>query len=158
MKDPEQIKTVRRITDAVPTRSDHDRTIPVASWHYQSDAMYCNGNGACFNYDPIDTMCPSWKGTRERKHSPKGRASLIREWVRILGVKGANTQDLAQAEHRRLPLLHWFPWAWNTLRQRQGQYDFSHEVYDSMAGCLACKSCVLSTQTISSVSELPTRQ
>lgn len=58
--------------DAVPTRGDHDRTIPVASWHYQSDAMYCNGNGSCFNYDPNDAMCPSWKGTRERKHSPKG--------------------------------------------------------------------------------------
>jgi len=127
--------------DAVPTRGDHDRTIPVASWHYQSDAMYCNGNGSCFNYDPNDAMCPSWKGTRERKHSPKGRASLIREWVRILGEKGVNTKDLAQAEHRRLPFLHWFPRAWNTLRQLQGQYDFSHEVYDSMAGCLACKSC-----------------
>jgi hypothetical protein len=39
-------------------------------------AVHCNGNGACYNFDPDDAMCPSWKGTRERSHSPKGRASL----------------------------------------------------------------------------------
>ncbi len=29
----------------------------------------------------------------------------------------------------------------NTLARRRGEEDFSHEVYDAMAGCLACKSC-----------------
>ncbi|MEX1214373.1 FAD-binding and (Fe-S)-binding domain-containing protein [Saccharospirillum sp.] len=127
--------------DAVKMRGDYDRTVPVESWSYQSEAMYCNGNGACYNYDPNDAMCPSWKGTRERKHSPKGRASLIREWARLLGEQGQNTQALAMAEARRVPLLHWIPRAWNTWRRERGDYDFSNEVYDSMAGCLACKSC-----------------
>jgi FAD/FMN-containing dehydrogenase/Fe-S oxidoreductase len=127
--------------DAVTTRGDKDRTIPVESWSYQSEAMYCNGNGACYNYDPNDAMCPSWKGTRERKHSPKGRASLIREWARLLGEQGHSTRSLATAEHRRIPLVHWLPRAWNTWRRERGDYDFSNEVYDSMAGCLACKSC-----------------
>ncbi|WP_189611148.1 D-2-hydroxyglutarate dehydrogenase YdiJ [Saccharospirillum salsuginis] len=127
--------------DAVKTRGDYDRTIPVDSWQHQSEGMYCNGNGACFNYDPFDAMCPSWKGTRERKHSPKGRASLMREWIRVLGEQGHDTRTLAQAEQRRVPVLHWFPRAWNTWRRERGQYDFSNEVYESMAGCLACKSC-----------------
>jgi len=29
----------------------------------------------------------------------------------------------------------------NTVAQKMGQQDFSHEVYEAMAGCLACKSC-----------------
>ena len=127
--------------DAVKTRGDYDRTIPVESWEHQSEGMYCNGNGACFNYDPNDNMCPSWKGTRERKHSPKGRASLMREWIRVLGEQGWNTKEAAAAEQRRFPLIHWFPRAWNTWQRQRGDYDFSNEVYESMAGCLACKSC-----------------
>ncbi|MHA7879375.1 MAG: D-2-hydroxyglutarate dehydrogenase YdiJ [Saccharospirillum sp.] len=127
--------------DAVKTRGDYDRTIPLASWEDQSSAVYCNGNGACFNYDPNDAMCPSWKGTRERKHSPKGRASLIREWVRLLGDRGLDTPTLARQERRKWPLLHWPVRAWNTWQARRGQYDFSHEVHESMSACLACKSC-----------------
>lgn len=127
--------------DAVATRGDYDRTIPTATWQDQSSAVYCNGNGACFNYDPNDAMCPSWKGTRERKHSPKGRASLIREWLRLLGDKGLDTPALARQQQRRLPLLHWPLRAWNSWQAKKGQYDFSHEVHESMSACLACKSC-----------------
>ena len=33
------------------------------------------------------TRCvPSWKATRERRHSPKGRAQLMREWLRRLAA------------------------------------------------------------------------
>lgn len=127
--------------DAVTTRGELDRTIPLASWEHQSEGVYCNGNAACFNYDPHDAMCPSWKGTRDRRHSPKGRASLIREWIRILGERDLDTPSLAAVEKKRFPVLHWFPRAWNTLRREQGQYDFSNEVHEAMAGCLACKSC-----------------
>uniref|UniRef100_UPI0013CEFA6F (Fe-S)-binding protein n=2 Tax=Pseudomonas TaxID=286 RepID=UPI0013CEFA6F len=34
-----------------------------------------------------------------------------------------------------------FERARNSLARRMGREDFSHEVYDAMAGCLACKSC-----------------
>ena len=43
-------------------------------------------------------MCPSWKGTRERRHSPKGRAQLMREWLRQLAGAGVDPV----AESRRL--------------------------------------------------------
>lgn len=128
--------------DGVATRGQHDRQIPVAVREQFDSAMNCNGNGACYNFDPDDAMCPSWKGTRQRIHSPKGRASLVREWLRLLGKHGSN----ASTESRKLKLTPgWHNLAArirNSWHKRQGQYDFSHEVYDAMRGCLACKSCV----------------
>ena len=44
-----------------------------------NNAMTCNGNGLCFNYDEKSPMCPSYKVTGDRRYSPKGRASLMRE-------------------------------------------------------------------------------
>src|SRR5256885_12233766 len=67
------------------TRLQGDWSSDVCSSDLQSygAAMHCNGNGACYNFDPDDAMCPSWKATRQRVHSPKGRASLMREWLRL---------------------------------------------------------------------------
>src|SRR3712207_9182760 len=47
------------------------RTIPPPVRASFDEAMHCNGNGACYDWDPDQAMCPSWKGTRERRHSPK---------------------------------------------------------------------------------------
>ncbi len=128
--------------DGVATRGQNDRQIPVAVREQFYDAMTCNGNGACYNYDPDDAMCPSWKGTRQRIHSPKGRAALVREWLRLLSTNGSN----AKTESRKLkltPFWHNLPAKIrNSWNKRQGEYDFSHQVYDAMQGCLACKSCV----------------
>lgn len=122
--------------DEVTTRGQLDRTITRESWDSYSDGMYCNGNGACFNYDPNDAMCPSWKATRERKYSPKGRASLVREWLRLMSEKGVNLEQSSNywPVNSIKRLL-------NTISFKKGQYDFNHEVYDSMSTCLACKSC-----------------
>ncbi|MBU9297732.1 hypothetical protein C6P74_29950 [Burkholderia multivorans] len=125
--------------DEVPTRGEHDRQIDERVWQSYGTAMHCNGNGACYNFDPDDAMCPSWKATRERVHSPKGRASLMREWLRLQGEAGA---DVLAAARERQPWLRGFVDRWrNTRAARRGAADFSHDVYDAMAGCLACKSC-----------------
>ncbi|MBY5928280.1 FAD-binding oxidoreductase [Halomonas sp. DP8Y7-3] len=127
--------------DKVPMRGDFDRQIDERVWQAHADAVYCNGNGACYNYDPNDAMCPSWKATRDRVHSPKGRASLMREWLRLQGQAGIDVVEEAQRK-REETLLGWLKHlpgrARNSLR---GKDDFSHQVYDAMAGCLACKSC-----------------
>lgn len=44
--------------------------------------MHCNGNGACFNFEVNEAMCPTYKASCDRLQSPKGRASLIKEWLR----------------------------------------------------------------------------
>ena len=127
--------------DAVTLRGELDRTIDERVWQSYESAVHCNGNGACYNYDPDDAKCLSWKATRERIHSPKGRASLMREWLRLQGDAGVNVLENSQ-QVRRAGLRNWVQRARNSWRRsRSGQADFSHQVYDAMAGCLACKSC-----------------
>ncbi|APX93763.1 FAD-binding oxidoreductase [Halomonas sp. 1513] len=129
--------------DGVTTRGELDRTIDERVWQAYNAAVYCNGNGACYNYDPDDAMCPSWKATRERVHSPKGRASLIREWLRQQDAAGIDLVEEARKKKaegawgfiKDLPKR-----SLNSLRRKR-EADVSHEVYDAMAGCLACKSC-----------------
>jgi FAD/FMN-containing dehydrogenase/Fe-S oxidoreductase len=123
--------------DQVPLRGEYDRQIDERVWQSYGAAVHCNGNGACYNFDPDDAMCPSWKATRERLQSPKGRASLIREWLRLQAQAGVDVlQPVAGGPLRFLRTL---PSRWRNGR-RAGE-DFSHEVYTAMAGCLACKSC-----------------
>jgi len=117
-------------------RATFDRTIPVAFKQAFAPAMECNGNGLCFNYDTTSPMCPSSKVTRDRRHSPKGRAGLIREWIRLLGKEGVDTHALS-AEQFDTSFWQRF----QNSRNKQNQDDFSHEVLDAMNGCLACKSC-----------------
>ncbi len=115
---------------SVHTRAAKDTQI---TRELQSDyalPLTCNGNGACFDYDWRDVMCPSYKITRDRRHSPKGRASLVREWVRQLSLAGPAGE--ASNPVSRMA---------NALRKRRGQYDFSHEVHAAMEGCLGCQAC-----------------
>ncbi|NMH61149.1 D-2-hydroxyglutarate dehydrogenase YdiJ [Alteromonas ponticola] len=115
-------------------RATFDRTIPVTFKNEFAPAMECNGNGLCFNYDTTSPMCPSSKITRDRRHSPKGRAGLIREWIRLLAEQGVNATSL-KAE--QFSSSWWSRW----LNTRKDEDDFSHEVMEAMEGCLACKSC-----------------
>jgi Fe-S oxidoreductase len=130
--------------DGVTTRGELDRQIDERVWQENASAVYCNGNGACYNYDPDDAMCPSWKATRERIHSPKGRASLMREWLRRQGNAGVDVLEVAQSQ-RQGGFGAWLAAQPDKLQRaiarRRGEDDFSHQVYDAMAGCLACKSC-----------------
>lgn len=129
--------------DAVPTRGQYDRQISPKVREEYNEAMFCNGNGACFNYDPNDAMCPSWKGTRQRINSPKGRSSLIREWLRLMDKQGTDLVEEADKVKRRSFIGSLPGRIKNTLaRNKEEQYDFSHEVHESMMACLACKSCV----------------
>ncbi|MDT4819669.1 hypothetical protein FQZ97_527910 [compost metagenome] len=127
--------------DEVVLRGELDRAIDERVWQSYDTAVQCNGNGACYNFDPNDAMCPSWKATKDRTQSPKGRASLIREWLRLQGEEGVDV--LAQSARLRRGISVFAPVRrlCNSVAKRFGEQDFSHEVYDAMAGCLACKSC-----------------
>ncbi|HAZ49624.1 MAG TPA: glycerol-3-phosphate dehydrogenase [Cyanobacteria bacterium UBA11369] len=171
-----------------PLRGHFDRQVPASVREEYAEAFSCNGNGACFNFNPDSVMCPSYKGTsdtpngtlRDRIHSPKGRATLLREWWRQIGTVGARHQknfelvtklntavplppaytgtrqeknfELAKKHTAAVPLppVEWeelekpaiFPIKlWNTLQKYWGVYDYSHEVYQGMHGCLSCKAC-----------------
>ena len=67
--------------------------IPAADRAVYDVAIHCNGNGACLDYDPDHVMCPSSRITRDRLHSPKGRAGVMREWLaRLRAHFGAQPQ------------------------------------------------------------------
>ncbi|KHN50604.1 D-2-hydroxyglutarate dehydrogenase YdiJ [Pectobacterium fontis] len=127
--------------DAVK-RGTFDRTIPLTVRTAFRGAMECNGNGLCFNFDARSPMCPSMKISGNRIHSPKGRATLVREWLRLLAEQGVDPVALEKAlPQQKLSLRAFIQKTRNTWQAKQGDYDFSHEVKEAMSGCLACKAC-----------------
>ncbi|WP_447078275.1 D-2-hydroxyglutarate dehydrogenase YdiJ [Shewanella algae] len=116
-------------------RGSFDRQIPVSVRDAFPDVMNCNGNGLCFNYSRFSPMCPSFKVTGDRIHSPKGRAGLMREWLRLLESEGVDVNLLAKS--KPMGLLQRLQ---NSLNAKK-EYDYSHEVMESLKGCLACKAC-----------------
>jgi FAD/FMN-containing dehydrogenase/Fe-S oxidoreductase len=128
--------------DGLTTRGQLDRTIPATVRTAYEEALHCNGNGACFSWDSDEAMCPSYKATRDRRHSPKGRASLTREWLRQLAALGVDPESEAAALRRASAWRHFPARLRNTLRSSWAhEPDFSHAVKEAMDGCLACKSC-----------------
>ncbi|WP_158969792.1 FAD-binding and (Fe-S)-binding domain-containing protein [Paraglaciecola sp. L3A3] len=117
-------------------RGEFDRQIPIAVRTSFEAAMSCNGNGLCFNYDTTSPMCPSFKVTGDRRHSPKGRAGIVREWLRLLSERNI---DINELEHNEDPPT-WFERFRNSTDKKQTE-DFSHQVLEVMEGCLACKAC-----------------
>ncbi len=127
--------------DAVK-RGTFDRQIPIAVRSSWRGAMECNGNGLCFNFDAKSPMCPSMKITSNRIHSPKGRATLVREWLRLLADRGVDPLALEkELPEKRASMRTLVERTRNSWHARKGEYDFSHEVKEAMSGCLACKAC-----------------
>lgn len=106
--------------DVAPLRAAADSQVSEAEKAAYPKALLCNGNGACFTWDDFDAMCPSYKASRDRVQSPKGRAGMLREWIRLRSeheVKGTVETALTQDQ------------------------DFNHDVYAAMSTCLSCKAC-----------------
>lgn len=113
--------------DAVPFRGQFDQQIPVKTRQRWGSAMVCNGNGVCFDWDRANVLCPSYKVTGDRVQSPKGRATLLREWLRQLAEQGQTPEHIKPRFLRR--------------SRQQNTKDFAHQVHHAMAGCLGCKAC-----------------
>ncbi|MHA0915530.1 D-2-hydroxyglutarate dehydrogenase YdiJ [Kosakonia cowanii] len=138
---PEGLDAPMKQVDAVK-RGTFDRQIPTTSRTAWRGAMECNGNGLCFNFDVKSPMCPSMKITGNRIHSPKGRATLMREWLRLLADRGIDPLKLErELPEKRASLRTLIERTRNSWHARRGEYDFSHEVKEAMSGCLACKAC-----------------
>ncbi|WP_420587495.1 FAD-binding and (Fe-S)-binding domain-containing protein [Ruegeria sp.] len=102
--------------DAVPFRGPKDAQIADQLQVEFELSIKCNGNGQCMGRDFDDAMCPSYKATGDRRRSPKGRSTLLREWAR--------RKTVADQGGARDPL------------QR-----FEDQIYPIMADCLGCKAC-----------------
>ncbi|MBN8954305.1 MULTISPECIES: FAD-binding and (Fe-S)-binding domain-containing protein [unclassified Rhizobium] len=126
--------------DEVSLRGDFDRIIGNDIRAAFDNAAYCNGNGACFDFDATSPMCPSFKATGDRRYSPKGRAALMREWLRLLAERQVDPRREAEVLRRANPLGNLVRRMVNSL-DPANRDDFSHEVRASMDTCLACKAC-----------------
>jgi len=122
------LKIHENISEFKPTlRAAFDKQITENSQLEYASAIACNGNGACFNYSTAEVMCPSYKVTRNRVQSPKGRATVMREWLRQMSLKHYKLDILKKSSFFSL--------------KKPSKKDFSHEVYSAMSGCLGCKGC-----------------
>ncbi|MEL0646316.1 FAD-binding and (Fe-S)-binding domain-containing protein [Pseudoalteromonas agarivorans] len=124
-------------------RSYFDKQISIDVKTSFDNAMTCNGNGICFNYDENSPMCPSYKVTGDRRHSPKGRATLMREWLRLQESKNVDLLEV-EKELNKGEVITWWERFVHSREKNRGVYDFSHEVKESMDECLACKACTTS--------------
>ncbi|WP_439238964.1 D-2-hydroxyglutarate dehydrogenase YdiJ [Lonepinella sp. BR2919] len=122
-----------------PMRADQDRQIPIKMRKEFSGAMNCNGNGLCFNFDVHSIMCPSMKVSKNRIFSPKGRAAMVREWLRLMANEQVQAEQL-DFKKSHIKLSEFVQKIRHTFKQKQ-EYDFSHEVKFAMDSCLACKAC-----------------
>ena len=123
-----------------PMRADNDRQIPIQMRDEFKGAMNCNGNGLCFNFDEHSIMCPSMKVSKNRVFSPKGRAAMVREWLRLMANENVSPEqlDFHKTQVKLTALVERFR---NSVQKWRGEYDFSHEVKAAMDTCLACKAC-----------------
>lgn len=127
---------------ASPNRGQQDKQIPLSIKHTFHGATECNGNGLCFNFDVNSPMCPSMKISANRVYSPKGRATLVREWLRLLVELGVSEQEINSIYPKESgSLIQLVKRIKNSWLAKKGEYDFSHEVKQSMSFCLSCKAC-----------------
>jgi len=101
--------------DEIALRGEYDRKIAPSYFAEFDRAVSCNGNGACFSWDALDVMCPSYKATRDRAQSPKGRAALLRAWARL-------SSDPDQADNAE-------------------RSEVEEALATSLSTCLSCKAC-----------------
>ncbi|MBS1101948.1 FAD-binding oxidoreductase [Gluconobacter sp. Dm-62] len=102
--------------DGIPFKGSFDAEIASALREPYALSVSCNGNGACFNREPDMAMCPSYKATKDRSQSPKGRALLLRSWARL----------------RSLP---------ENAPDRGMLAALTEELKSSLDTCLSCKAC-----------------
>jgi len=126
--------------DDVSLRGDFDRIIGNDMRAAFDNTAYCNGNGACFDFDAMSPMCPSFKATGDRRYSPKGRAALMREWLRLLAERQVDPRREAEVLRHAGPFGNLLRRTINSLNPANRD-DFSHEVRAAMDTCLACKAC-----------------
>jgi len=127
-----------------PLRGHFDRQVPASVRANYEQAFNCNGNGTCFNVNADQVMCPSYKGMNDRIHSPKGRASLLREWLRqqaILSKDGSKNGSEDGTGQQTGFAAKFAAKLWHTLGKVRGESDYSHAVHAGLQGCLSCKAC-----------------
>ncbi len=115
--------------DEITFRGELDAQISSSEQQTYADSIACNGNAACHNWQLNEAMCPSYKATRNKLYSPKGRAALFREWLRLKNTKAADQQC----------------------------DDLEKILFISLQHCLSCQSCASSCSLKVDIAELKSK-
>ncbi|MDP7005416.1 MAG: FAD-binding and (Fe-S)-binding domain-containing protein [Phycisphaerales bacterium] len=105
------------------TRSEIDSKS--ASLPVISSVTKCDGNSECHSISTDSSMCPTYRATDEETSSPRGRAEVLRHWLRRLDINAPPTKS---SFIRRI---------FNSGTEN----DLNHEVRSILDGCLSCKAC-----------------
>lgn len=94
-------RSLFRLGPDYPTPAEANRQLPVVlAWEdggVLSTVESCNNNGACRKRDP-GVMCPSFRATRDERHSTRGRANALRlALTGQLGEGGLDSAEMADA-------------------------------------------------------------
>jgi len=119
-------------------RGKHDQTISPHLRTQSGNIMHCNGNGACFTKDKQSTLCPSYQSSLDRVQSPKGRASLIRQWLQQISHRpfSLSTNTKRTFSFGALIQRHLL-----SFSKTKAERDFSTAVFKALDTCLGCKAC-----------------
>ena len=144
---PGKIATPRRERPAHDRRAADARPggpqIPPPVRAAFDEAMHCNGNGACYDWDPDAGDVPVLEGHAGAPALAQGPRHAAARSGCAASPPPAWTRSRRPAACARPRGGGRFPARLrNTLARRRGEPDFSHEVKEAMDGCLACKSCV----------------
>lgn len=115
--------------DQVTMRGELDQQITENIRNDYASALACNGNGTCHSWKVSEAMCPSYKATGNKFFSPKGRAAMLREWMRL--------QESSKPEPEMKPL--------------------EDSLALSLQHCLSCKSCTSTCPLNVDIPELKSR-
>ncbi|MBQ9275317.1 MAG: FAD-binding oxidoreductase [Succinivibrio sp.] len=123
-----------------PMRGEYDALLPLAVRENFAEALSCNGNGQCFNYQRSALMCPSYRYSLDRCRSPKGYSELMRDLLRNLSQRGFSpvAEELRELTHLPNP-VSFIKRCLNTLTEQK--QDYSTQYLEKLSTCLSCKSC-----------------
>jgi FAD/FMN-containing dehydrogenase/Fe-S oxidoreductase len=135
--------------ELIPMRGAFDQIISQDKQKDFAASMLCNGNAACFNQEPGNVMCPSYKVTQDRIHSPKGRAMLVKQWLRETAkLDSKKAGAMVEMDPRSRAGVH------GDDRKARAVAEMAQ---NALNGCLGCKGCAGKCPTQVSIPDLRTK-
>ena len=91
-----------------------------------TNSLRCDGNSQCQSIELDEAMCPTYRINGDPMHSPRGRAELLRHWLKRIGGRKVSTKSSLVGR----------------FFNRFVSDDYSQDVYEALHGCIGCKACV----------------
>jgi FAD/FMN-containing dehydrogenase/Fe-S oxidoreductase len=88
-----------------------------------SNATKCDGNSECQSFSLASRMCPTFRATDDPALSPRGRAGILRAWLRRVKL-----------DQKPKSLIR-------RILNSGNDNDYNHDVKNILDSCISCKAC-----------------